>query len=76
MLGSGTHLRADIESATFPISLGGKVRRQFSIIIVRNVFNDEHAFLANGIDAQCARDSWLIKTACVRDGWSGDDKYE
>jgi hypothetical protein len=61
-----THLRADIESAAFPIAFGGKVRRQFGIIIVRHVFNDEHAFLANGIDAQCARDRWLIETTCQR----------
>jgi hypothetical protein len=64
--GLGSHLRTDIESAAFPISLGGKVRRQFSIIIERHVVNDEYAFLANGIDAQCARNRWLIKTACQR----------
>jgi hypothetical protein len=56
-----THLRTDIESTAFPVSLGGEVRRQFSIVVIRNVFNDEHALLANSVDTQCAVDRRLIK---------------
>ena len=56
-----THLRADIESTAFPISLRGEVRRQFSIVVIRHVFNDEHTLLANSVDTQCAGDRRLIK---------------
>jgi hypothetical protein len=67
--GRGTHLRTDEESTAFPISLGGEVRRQLRIIIVRHVFDNEHALLANSVDTQCTGDRRLIKTARQR-RWS------
>lgn len=55
-----TDLRANIETATFPIGLSSHLRSKFAIGIERDVLDDEETFLGHSVKGEGASTGFLI----------------